>query len=345
MPSIDIFNPVHTGVPAGLLDDPENVFSFDFVEDWYGFYLQDQVELPYDLHLLAGFRYDNAGTSETFTQIIPGPPTPFESSRREDAVTPRFGLLWRPLPELSLFGSYVENFGASNGRTVDGSLLPHQTAQQWEAGIKTELLDGRLTGSLAWFDLTQQNLPRAHPDPVLAAQGFSVAVGEVRHQGLELDLSGELSPGLKAIASFAYIDSEITIDRGLDFDNLDANGNPTITDGNTGHRLDNVPRFGGSLWTTYEFQGGDLQGLKLGAGMVARGQREGNQENDFQLPGYATVNLLAGYEWKVGLSKVSLQLNIDNLLDKSFFESTLGTRFLVSPGAPRTFLGSVRVEF
>lgn len=248
------------------------------------------------------------------------------------------------MPELSLYGSYVENFGFGNGRNVDGSRLPPQTAQQWEAGVKTELLDGRLTGALAWFDLTKQNLSKPHPDPALAAQGFSVTVGEVRHQGLGFDISGELSPGVQAIASLAYIDSEITIDRGLDFDNLDANGNPTITAGNTGHRLSNVPRLGGSLWTTYEFQSGDLQGLKLGAGMVARSQREGNDENDFQLPGNATVNLLAGYTRKVGSSKVSLQLNLDNLLDKSFFENTFG-RFNVSPGAPRTFLGSVRVEF
>lgn len=76
VPSIDIFNPVHTGVTPGLLDNPDSRDSFDFVDDWYGFYLQDQVELPHHVHLLAGFRYDNAGSAVTSTSIIPAPQPP-----------------------------------------------------------------------------------------------------------------------------------------------------------------------------------------------------------------------------------------------------------------------------
>jgi iron complex outermembrane recepter protein len=62
-------------------------------------------------------------------------------------------------------------------------------------------------------------------------------------------------------------------------------------------------------------------------------------------PGYALVNLMAGYSWKVGPRKLSLQLNIDNLLDKEFFESFNGSNTTAIPGTPRTFLGSVRVEY
>lgn len=67
---------------------------------------------------------------------------------------------------------------------------------------------------------------------------------------------------------------------------------------------------------TYEPQTLGWQGLRLGAGVVARGQQQGDNTNTFQVPGYAVVNLMAGYGWKVGPSKVSLQLNVDNLLDK-----------------------------
>lgn len=116
--------------------------------------------------------------------------------------------------------------------------------------------------------------------------------------------------------------------------------------GNTGHRFHDVPVHGGSLWNTYRFQDGELQGLTLGAGLVARGQREGNNQNDFQMPGYALVNLMGGYEFKVGKSKVTVQLNVDNLLDKKYFPSSIGFgRSRIDVGAPRTFLGSVRLEF
>lgn len=61
-------------------------------EEWYGFYLQDQVKLPYGFHALAGFRYDSAtlafSNSGTFSD---------EGRADDEAVTPRFRLLWQPL--------------------------------------------------------------------------------------------------------------------------------------------------------------------------------------------------------------------------------------------------------
>jgi hypothetical protein len=64
-PSINIFNPVHGGNPIA---DPADDFAFDLREKWFGLYLQDQVELPFHLHLLAGLRYDSAEitTDNTF---------------------------------------------------------------------------------------------------------------------------------------------------------------------------------------------------------------------------------------------------------------------------------------
>ncbi len=342
----DLFNPDPRPVSdfRSLLDTPDLARPvFTSFEEWYGFYLQDQIKLPYDVHLLAGFRYDNARNGGGEVLTVP-PDEIIFPTLTEDAVTPRYALLWRPIPELSLFRSYAENFGLSNFSDVFRQPLPPQEAEQWEAGLKTEFFGGRLTGTLAWFDLTKTNVPAASPDPIVGAQGLTVATGEARNRGLELDVSGEILPGWNIIGSYAYTDSEITKDRGLDFVNLDPDGNPTFTDGNQGNRLFGVPRHSGSLWTTYEQQAGPWRGLALGAGMVARGQREGDNENSFQLPGYATVNLMAAYTRKLGPSKVSLQLNVDNLLDQEYFDNSVN-RSQVNPGAPRTFLGSVRVEF
>jgi iron complex outermembrane receptor protein len=83
-PSINIFNPVHGGNP---IPDPADNFVFDLREKWFGLYLQDQVELPFHLHLLAGLRYDSAEitTDNSFggTRTV--------SSSRQSAVTPRVG--------------------------------------------------------------------------------------------------------------------------------------------------------------------------------------------------------------------------------------------------------------
>ncbi len=268
LPSIDIFNPVHGGSPGPLVF---SFGSFKSTEKWYGFYLQDQVRLPKDVHLLAGFRYDNAKVRTASGEIS------------DKAVTPRFGLLWQPIQELSIYGNYVENFGLPNIGTISAPLTA-ETAQQREVGLKTELFDGRFTGTAAYFDITKQNI--SIPDPTNPFS--SVTVGEARNRGFELDVTGEILPGWNVIGAYAYIDSEITKDAAQEFDpNTDEviGTNP----GNTGHRFFNVPRHGGSLWTTYDLQQGNLRGLKFGGGVVARSQREGNNANDYQIPGYAVV--------------------------------------------------------
>lgn len=137
-------------------------------------------------------------------------------------------------------------------------------------------------------------------------------------------------PGWNVIANYAYTDTEIVNDSFL---------------GSTGNRLDNVPKHGGRIWTAYTLPAGTLQGFEFGGGVTLRGQRQGNLANDFQLPGFATVDLLAGYAFKVGKSRVAAQLNVTNLLDKDYFESGGGGRSRIAPGAPRSFLGSLRFEF
>lgn len=329
--SINILNPVDN-VPPGPFD-PAYSYEYDNHTDWYGFYLQDQIRLPYNFHFMGGVRYDNVVSKDA---------TSGTETESADSATPRVGLLWQPIPELSFYSNYMENFGAqSSGSTRTGGTLPPQSAQQWELGIKTELFDGRLTGSLAYYDLTKQNV--AVPDPLDPSGFSSIAVGEVNNSGVELDVSGEIVPGWNVIGSYSYIESQITKDVALEYD-VDGNVTGSNT-GNTGNRLANVPHHGGSLWTTYEFLTGNLQGFKFGTGMSARSERQGDNAGSFQLPGYATLNMLASYQWKVGKSRITTQFNVDNLLDKYYFGSAGFDHLRVNVGSPRTFMGSIKVEF
>lgn len=63
------------------------------------------------------------------------------------------------------------------------------------------------------------------------------------------------------------------------------------------------------------------------------------------MPGYVRVDALIGYAWNVGQSKVTAQLNVNNLLDKTIYETSAFGGYLVQPGAPRNFMGSIKVEF
>ncbi|NEQ83695.1 MAG: TonB-dependent receptor, partial [Moorea sp. SIO2I5] len=66
-----------------------------------------------------------------------------------------------------------------------------EQGEQFEVGVKAELLEGRLAANLAYFDITLENVTT--PDP--NNQFFLVTVGEERSQGVELDVAGEILPG------------------------------------------------------------------------------------------------------------------------------------------------------
>jgi iron complex outermembrane recepter protein len=140
-------------------------------------------------------------------------------------------------------------------------------------------------------------------------------------------LSGEITPGWSIITSYAYTDTEITQD----------------TSGREGFRLHDVPEHSGSLWTRYRFLQGSLQGLSLGAGVFAASERT-DFDNSFEVPGYARVDALAAYTWKLGPTRLTAQLNIKNLLDKEYFKNVVSSNE-IQPGAPRSFIGSLRIEF
>ena len=77
---------------------------------------------------------------------------------------------------------------------------------------------------------------------------------------------------------------------------------------------------------------------------MSRSDFELDNANSFALAGYTTVNIMARYAFTFEQKKFSLQLNVNNLFDKTYYQ-TIGGGGNVLAGAPRTLLGSIRVEF
>jgi len=323
--TIDIYNPVHTGLPP---TNPATFAgqSFHTNTDLYGIYLQDQIKLPYDVHVMGGFRYQNVEQYDVLANKV---------GQKADAVTPQVGVLWQPIKWLSLYSNYVENFGATNGLGQGNTFLPPQTAQQWEAGFKTAFFDDRLSTTLAYFNLTKQNIPTTDP----ANPNFSIATGEAQSRGVEVDVKGEILPGWNTIATYAYTETEV----------LKENSPNSIP---VGSNFRGIPKHTSTLWTTYDFQQDYLRGFKVGAGVDLYSSRKATFDyHDFDFAGYGVVNLLGSYTRNVAKTKVTLQLNVTNLLDKEYVHDgfilstapTLQTR--ATWGTPRSLMGSVKVEF
>jgi len=337
--AIDIYNPSY-GIPQSVFDTafltsqrPLRDRSV-FFNQWEGIYFQDQITLWDKLHIMGGGRYDWAetgrGRSATYAQANA---LVDSVTRKDDGFSPRVGILYQPIHELGIYGNWTTSFGANNGVSATGGNFDPQIGEQFEAGIKTSLFDERFLSTLAYYHVTKDNL--LTPDLSTADPDDSIAVGQERSQGIELDMTGQITDALSLIGSFAYTDARITKDNS----------------GLQGKQLSNVPEHAGSLWVKYDFSGHKtLNGFSVGLGTVAAGQRQGDIDNTFQLPGYTRVDAFAAYRWNIKKTKVTAQFNIRNLLDKQYYESTDPNNYVapalgVAPGAPLSAIGSLRVEF
>jgi len=314
---INIFNPVYGAVPRpDRLDTPTSSQAID--TDSLQVYVQDQMELLDNLILVAGVNYETVTQTTATTRF--GNTT--EANLSETAWSPRVGLIYQPIDTLSLYANYSRSFFPSAAVTIDGDPLQPEEGEGFEVGLKTELFDSRLLATLAYFNLTKQNI--ATPDPI--DPQFSVATGEQRSQGIELDVTGEILPGWNLIASYSYIDAEISEDNRFE----------------VGNRLPGVAEHSASLWTTYEIQSGHLAGLGVGLGVNWVGDRAGDLQNSFELDSYFLTNAAISYRrdnWRFGL-------NVENLFDVTYIEGTPRTRTRgIQPGDPFTILGSIRYEF
>ncbi|WP_019866477.1 TonB-dependent siderophore receptor [Methylovulum miyakonense] len=340
--SIDIYNPQY--FTGSITPVPPN-YGF-YQQEWNGAYFQDQMVFWDRLHVLGGGRYDWA------TYGVGSSSVSFSSAEKQlnanqvnaEKFSPRVGVLYQAWPWLSVYGNYTESLGGSNsysGRNADGKPLQPQLANQYEAGIKTEFFDKRLTASLAYFEVTKSNVAAGNPDPALAMQGYAVTIGEAQSRGVEFDIAGQLTDNLNVIANYAYLDTEIT-----KFTASDVWGGVSLL----GKRFPNAPEHSANIWAKYDFTDYGLKGLGLGTGVRVVSLRQGDPQNSFQLPGYTTWDALLSYQLKVGKSKVTTQFNVYNLLDERYFSSAdtfdASQRYYGNiPGAPRNFMGSVRLEF
>ncbi|MGI0493622.1 TonB-dependent siderophore receptor [Alkalinema pantanalense CENA528] len=319
--TLDIFNPVY-----GQLAKPNEADLFDFggrslKSDRLGIYLQDQIAIQKNLKLLLGVRYD-AVTQKA--EALPGLAVDAnETEITSTAWTPRFGILYQPTESLSFYGSYSRSFTPSANTTVNGDPLEPERGEGWEVGVKTELFNKKLLATLAYFDVKKQNVAVPDPDFPLSF----ISSGEQRSRGVELDLAGEILPGWKFIASYAYINAEVTQDSDSSL---------------IGNRLFGVPEHSASLWTTYEVQQGSLQGLGIGVGFNYVGDRQGDLDNSYQADGYFVTNAAIFYRrnnWRLGL-------NFKNIGNVNYIESVQNVRASRNYfGEPFTVIGSFSVQF
>ncbi|WP_244329179.1 TonB-dependent siderophore receptor [Tolypothrix sp. PCC 7910] len=316
VPSLDILNPVYGAAIPTTFEE-----GFQGRTNTYrvGLYFQDQVALLPNFKILLGGRLDFVNFKDEYNpDLINGAETEI-TERYYEKFSPRIGLVYQPTENLSLYASYSRAFKPNEyAIAVGGRPLEPETGTQYEVGVKGEFLNGKLTATLAAYEITKNNVSTTDLDN----PDFTIAAGEVKSRGFEIDIAGEILPGWNVIASYSHNDAYVSADNSLP----------------VGDRLANAPRNSASLWTTYQIQSGNLKGLGFGGGVFFVGDREATLPNTIAIPSFVRTDAAIFYR----RDNYQIGLNFKNLLDTRYYDSS---GFLLSPGAPFTVVGTFSVKF
>ena len=237
----------------------------------------------------------------------------------QTAFSPKLGIVYEVLKnKLSLFGNYMNGFNNVSGVDINGNSFRPEYANQLEFGVKTDIFNHRLVGTLSYYNIRVDNVLRTNPDDI----NYSIQDGTQLSKGMEAELTANPFDGLNIVAGYAYNDSKYT------------KANPTVN----GLR----PALSGpanmfNFWISYRITSGKLKGLGIGTGgnMGSSSYQTNTQTAKVIIPSYKMFDIGIFYDQP----KYRVGLKFDNITNEKAWSVRL------TPQAPARFLGSVSLKF
>lgn len=282
-----------------------------------GLYAFDSIAIGERWIVNLGVRYDDYSVKGVDASGTLAAPVYTPRDGRWDFVNYQAGVVFKPSRNASIYASYStsstpptiaagdQNAGSGLGTgNLSNVLLEPEETTSYEVGGKLSLFRQQLLLSAAAFKLTRENAQ------VQTSAGVYAQVGEVEVQGIELGVSGNVTPRWQVFGGYTYMDSELV--RGA-FNNI-----------NIGDPLANTPEHSVSLFSTYDITdrfsagGGVYYVSKSWGGNQGGG---GGGTNRIYAPEYTRVDLFASYDLT---DRASLQLNVQNAGDERYILRTNG---------------------
>jgi iron complex outermembrane receptor protein len=256
---------------------------------------------------------------------------------------PRVGLSYSVDKNTAIYAVYDEAFTPQSGILRAGGTPDPITGTNYEVGIKKDWFDGKWNTTLSAYRILKQNELTADPFNK-AGENYSIIIGEKRAQGIEFDVRGDIAPGLKLIANYAYTDGVVTAVA------------PGVTSVFVGQVVPGFSKHVANGWLTYTLQNGALKGTGISGGFTyladrAMGTYSGTNSEQ-NLPNYFKLDV--GLFWENKSLKITG--NVFNILDKYLYSGAYYTNYWNAPSydqaiyswqaeAPRNFRFSVAYKF
>ena len=282
------------------------------------FYAQEQLRITDQFEVVAGLRYDrfeldvlNRNNAATFRRV-------------DNLFSPRLGLVFKPMPSLSLYGSYSRSYLPSSGDQfssldVTSEALKPERFDNYEVGAKWEPVAG-LLATVAVYRLDRTNTRAVNP-----ITNQTELTGAQRSKGLEIGLERNMTDKWQVSGGYAWQKAQIRSRTTACDPALDTCEVPL------------VPRHQFSLWNRYNVN----KRFGLGLGIIARSKSYAGISNDVVLPSYVRADAALFYDLGRG---IEAQVNVENLLGADYFP-TAHSDNNIAPGAPTTARATLRFRF
>ncbi|HEY0176343.1 MAG TPA: TonB-dependent receptor, partial [Pedobacter sp.] len=272
-------------------------------------------------------RFQSKGTMNEATNTLVA-----NSKYMQTAVSPKFGLVYQLIKDqVSLFGNYMNGFSNVTPVTqpvqtgLSGIFKP-QHANQYEGGVKMDLLQNRLSFTASYYDIKVDNVTRADQVTVYnKPYNVTYQDGTQLSKGVEFELITNPVDGLNIIAGYSHNDSKLTRSTAaLEGRRPAAAGPADLVNG----------------WASYTLLRGDLRGLGLGFGGNYVGKHltaNSAVTGVFTLPSYTLLNTTVFYDTKW----YRLGVKVDNMTNELYFTG----QGVLSAQMPRTVSGNITLKF
>jgi len=307
-------------VDAAYENNPASAYPYNniFKEYISSAYVSDVANITDKLIVNAAVRvdhYDNKGSYDPISGRTSG-------AYQQTAISPKFGLVYQlSADRIALFANYQNGFTNETGTDFSGHTFKPEQANQAEGGIKLNALQGRLCGTISYYNINVTDILRSDPEH----PNFSIQNGTQVSKGFEAEIIANPFRGFNVVAGYAHNEGKYTNA------NADVDGRRP---GSTG------PADMANLWLSYHLSKGAAKGLGLGIGGNYAGENiilNSVSQGVFTAPAYAIFNTTIFYE----RPKLRLSVRVDNLANQKYWTGWT----TVNPQQPRSITGSIAFRF
>ena len=282
-------------------------------------YIQDQAEITRWLHLIGGVRFERFDLDYVnLSRQNPALPYGTTFNSTDDLVSPRAGVVLKPIEPLSFYGSYSISYLPASGdqfgalTPVTSALKPEKFTNQ-EIGSKWDITP-LLTFTTAFFQLDRENTPIRDP----AGSGTVVANGQSRVKGIETGLQGYITRQWQVTAGYTNLNARYLTDT--------SNAAGAIA-ARAGAHVQFVPTHTYSFWNRYDFN----YNWAVGVGVISQTEYFAGADNTVHVPGFTRVD--GAIYWRLN-NYVKAQVNVENIFGAKYYPSADANNN-ITIGSPR----------